>query len=109
MKYGRENVRALNDELRTKLRGGAAVMTPGVAALGAEAVNRAIKAISVFDDFCEDNDPHQEHDFGAIDIEGRKVFFKIDYYSPDLQSGSEDPSDPTVTHRVMTVMLASEY
>lgn len=109
MKFGRENVRALNDELRTKLRGGAAVMTPGVAALGAEAVNRAIQAISVFNNFCEDNDPHQEHDFGAIDIEGQKVFFKIDYYSLDLQSGSEDPSDPTVTQRVMTVMLASEY
>lgn len=84
-------------------------MTPGVAALGAEAVNRAIKAISIFDDFCEDNDPRHEHDFGAIDIEGQKVFFKIDYYSPDLKTGSEDPSDPSVTRRVMTVMLASEY
>lgn len=109
MKYGKENIRALNDQLRTRLTGGAAVMTPGVAALGAEAVNRAIQAISIFNDFYEDNDPNQEHDFGAIDIEGQKVFFKIDYYSPDLQSGSEDPSDPTVTQRVMTVMLASEY
>lgn len=84
-------------------------MTLGVAALGAEAVNRAIRAISIFNDFCEDNDPHHEHDFGAIDIEGQKVFFKIDYYSPDLKSGSEDPSDPSITRRVMTVMLASEY
>lgn len=109
MKYGRENIRTLNDQLRITLTGGAAVMTPGVVALGAEAVNRMIKAISVFDDFCQENDPHQEHDFGAIDIEGQKVFFKIDYYSPDLKSGSEDPSDPSITHRVMTVMLASEY
>ncbi len=109
MKYGRENIRALNDELRTKLTGGAAVMTPGVAALGAEAVNRAIQAISIFTDFCEDNDPHHERDFGAIDVEGEKIFFKIDYYGPDLNSGSEDPSDPSVTRRVMTVMLASEY
>lgn len=109
MKYGRENIRKLNDELRTRLKGGAAVMTPGVAALGAEAVNRAIQAISHFKDFCEENDPHQEHDFGAIDIEGQKVFFKIDYYNSDLTSGSEDPSDASVTRRVMTVMLASEY
>lgn len=109
MKYGQENIRALNDELRTTLTGGAAVMTPGVAALGAEAVNRAIRAISIFKDFCEENDPHHEHDFGAIDIDGQKVFFKIDYFGPDLNSGSEDPSDPSVTRRVMTVMLASEY
>ena len=109
MKYGRENIRALNDELRTKLSGGAAVMTPGVAALGVEAVNRAIQAISVFNDFCEDNDPYQEHDFGAIDIEGQKVFFKIDYYNKSLSAGSDDPSDPSITRRVLTVMLASEY
>ena len=109
MKYGKDNIRVLNDELRTKLTGGVAVMTPGVAALGAVAVARAVRAIGLYQNFIEENDPHNEHDFGAIDIEGQKVFFKIDYYSPDLNSGSEDPSDPSVTRRVMTVMLASEY
>jgi hypothetical protein len=33
-------IRALNDELRQNFAGGAAVMTPGIAALGAEAVTR---------------------------------------------------------------------
>jgi hypothetical protein len=32
----------LNDELRQHLLGGGAVMTPGIAALGSEAVNRLI-------------------------------------------------------------------
>jgi hypothetical protein len=35
-----ERIRALNDELRQHLLGGRAVMTPGIAALGAEAVAR---------------------------------------------------------------------
>jgi stage V sporulation protein SpoVS len=109
MKYGQENIRALNDKLRSELTGGAAVMTTGVAALGVEAVNRAIKAISVFDDFCEKNDPYQEHDFGVIDIEGQKVFFKIDYYDKSRNMHSPDPSDPDVTERVLTIMLAEEY
>jgi Protein of unknown function (DUF3768) len=58
-------IRALNDELRQNFAGGAAVMTPGIAALGAEAVTRIVKTIAVFDDFCHANDPHEEHDFGA--------------------------------------------
>ena len=36
---------------------GTAVMTPGVAALGREAVDRIVKTIAVFDDFCQANDP----------------------------------------------------
>jgi hypothetical protein len=49
-------IRALNDELRQHLTGGIAVITPGVAALGAEAVERIVKTIAVFDDFCHAND-----------------------------------------------------
>jgi hypothetical protein len=50
-------IRALNDELRQHLTGGMAVITPGVAALGPEAVERIVKTIAVFDDFCHANDP----------------------------------------------------
>jgi uncharacterized protein DUF3768 len=76
-------IRALNDELRQNFTQGMAVMTPGVAALGAEAVARIVKTIAVFDDFCRANDPHEEHDFGAFDADGHRVFFKIDYYRRD--------------------------
>lgn len=109
MKYGQDNIRVLNDLLRTKLTGGVAVMTPGVAALGAEAVNCAIKAISVFNDFCVENDPYGEHDFGAIEVKGHRVFFKIDYFDKSRNVHSPDPSDPDVTERVLTIMLADEY
>ena len=77
-------IRALNDELRQNFAGGAAVMTPGIAALGAEAVARIVKTIAVFDDFCHANDPHEEHDFGAFDADGQRVFFKIDYFDESL-------------------------
>ena len=52
-------IRALNDELRQNFAGGAAVMTPGIAALGAEAVARIVKTIAVYDDFCHANDPYE--------------------------------------------------
>jgi Protein of unknown function (DUF3768) len=102
-------IRALNDEMRQRLIGGMAVMTPGIAALGPEAVARIIKTIEVYDDFCHANDPHEEHDFGAFDADGHKVFFKIDYYDETLTVHSPDPSDPKVTKRVITIMLAEEY
>ena len=65
-------IRALNDELRQNFAEGVAVMTPGIAALGAEAVERIVKTIAVFDDFCHANDPHEEHDFGVFDADGHQ-------------------------------------
>ena len=85
------------------------VMTPGIAALGPEAVDRIIKTVAVFDDFCHANDPHQEHDFGSFEAEGHVIFFKIDYYDQDLTYHSPDPADAAVTRRVITIMLAEEY
>jgi hypothetical protein len=104
-----EQIRALNDQLRQKLSTGVAVITTGVAALGPQAVDRIVQTISVFDNFCRANDPHQEHDFGSFQAEGETIFFKIDYFDNDLSCHSPDPADPSVTKRVITIMLASEY
>jgi hypothetical protein len=104
-----DRIRELNDNLRQNLAAGVAVITPGVAALGDEAVQRIVKTIEVYDDFCYANDPHEEHDFGAFDADGNRVFFKIDYFDKALSMHSPDPADPAVTNRVITIMLAEEY
>jgi Protein of unknown function (DUF3768) len=104
-----ETIRALNDELRRNLTVGTAFITVGVAALGPEAVARIVKTIAVYDDFCRANDPYEEHDFGSFQVEGHTIFFKIDYYDKTLASHSPDPTDPSVTERVITIMLAEEY
>jgi hypothetical protein len=70
--------------------------------------NASFKRYLVFDDFCHANDPHEEHDFGSFKAEGRTVFFKIDCYDKSLTHHSPDPSDPSVTERVTTIMLAEE-
>jgi len=104
-----EAIRALNDELRQNFATGTALMTAGVAALGAEAVARIVKTIAVYDDFCHANDPYEEHDFGSFEVDGHRLFFKIDYYDKSRCYHSRDPSDPSVTERVITIMLAEEY
>ena len=73
-----------------------AVITLGVAALGPEAVERIVKAIAVFDDFCRANDPYEERDFGSFEADGHMIMFKIDYLDRDLSMHSPDPADPSV-------------
>lgn len=109
MSQDTDRIRALNDQFRKTLRGGHVFMTPGIAALGEETVGRLLATISLFDDFCEANDPYRERDFGAFDFDQRRVFFKIDYYDKSLTAHSPNPADPEVTQRVITVMLADEY
>jgi hypothetical protein len=104
-----DRIRSLNDDLRRNFSNGQAVITVGVAALGSEAVARIIKTVEVFDDFCHANDPHQEHDFGSFEADGNTIFFKIDYYDKTLTQHSPNAADPSVTERVITIMLAEEY
>ncbi len=72
-------------------------------------LSEIIEMVAAFDTFTEDNDPHKEHDFGQFTFQGQSCFWKIDYYNSDLDGGSEDPSDLTQTHRVLTIMRADEY
>jgi hypothetical protein len=105
----RERIRVLNDKLHRHLLGGRAVITPDIAALGKAAVERLFQTVSIFDDFCTANDPHEEHDFGVLDFEGTRVMFKIDYYDKTLKAQSPDPANPSLTNRVITIVLAEEY
>lgn len=102
-------IRQLNDQLRAFATGGQVLATSGYMSLPETLRDRFSILIAAFGDFTEDNDPHGEHDFGAITLEGQKVFWKIDYYAPDMLHGSDDPADPAVTRRVLTLMLAEEY
>jgi hypothetical protein len=102
-----QKIRELNDAFRTSLKGGQVMMTRGIA--GRSDIDEIFRSIRTFDSFTQDNDPHSEHDFGAFEAAQDSVFWKIDYYSPDLSAGSQDPSDPARTTRVLTVMLAQEY
>ena len=106
---GPVRVRALNDALRRTSSGGRVMVTAGVAALPDETRTAVFVAVRGFDRFDATNDPHGEHDFGALTIGGMRVFWKIDAYDRALASASPDPADPAVTVRVLTIMLAEEY
>lgn len=99
----------LNDAFRTTFQGGKVMMTAGVQQLPEETLAEVLSKVRAFLEFSTDNDPYGEHDFGSFVIEGQKLFWKIDYYAPDMECGSEDPADPMKTTRVLTIMLAEDY
>ncbi|MEX0320025.1 MAG: DUF3768 domain-containing protein [Ruegeria sp.] len=105
-----QRIRELNDRFRHEgLGNGRVLLTSGIQERGGAFALAAVTAVRAFNDFSHNNDPWGEHDFGAVEIEGEKVFWKLDYYTPDLTAGSENPANEGLTHRVLTIMLASEY
>lgn len=107
-------IRELNDAFRKSLRDGPTVpgrimVTAGIDANGPDFVLKVLNAVAGFDNFSEANDPHGEHDFGNFEVDGDKIYFKVDYYDANCVYGSEDPTDTTKTTRVLTIMLAEEY
>jgi hypothetical protein len=104
-----EKIALLNDTFRRTLSGGKVLLSAGVAEMPNMVKAQALCTIAAFKDFPEGDDPYGERDFGAFDLCGRKLFWKIDYYDPEFQFGSDDPADPAKTARLMTIMLASEY
>lgn len=103
-----EKIAALNDAARATLQDCRLVITQGVAAL--DDINAVIARVQAYNGFTANNDPYGEHDFGSFEYgkDRQLIFWKFDYYDLDLPMHSPDASDPAVTFRVLTVMLAEE-
>jgi len=104
-----KKIRELNDRFRTTMTGGSVFLTACVDALPSDVKAMVIRRVATFSDFTSNNDPRGEHDFGNFTLAGRKFFWKIDAYDANMEYGSEDPTDPSKTTRVLTIMFASEY
>lgn len=102
-------IRELNDAFRMTFTGGRVMLSAGVNALDELDKVALLEKVRTFTAFDNGNDPHSEHDFAGVEHDGEKYFAKLDYYAHDMQSGSEDPSDPSQTIRVLTIMRADEY
>jgi len=108
-KSNTDRIRELNDAFRRTFVGGAVMITAGIEAMPLDQRRALLQKVRTFEAFGEDNDPHGEHDFGAVDEAGERYFWKLDYYDRTMESGSPDPTDPSVTTRVLTIMRADEY
>lgn len=104
-----EKIKQLNDILRKTFIGGRIMLTTGIRAKSAEEQAEILQKVCSFNEFTKANDPYGEHDFGRFTHNGEDIMFKIDYYNKTYDRMSDDPSNPEITNRVMTIMTGSEY
>ena len=104
-----ELIARLNDKLRTTGTGGTIMITQNVKRItGFDAATLAA-VLANYEEFGPSSDPHRERDFGCLTLWRYDLLWKVDYYDSAAQFGSDDPTNPEVTHRVLTVMLASDW
>lgn len=103
------DIATLNDNFRKSFIGGQVLLTAGIAAMSSEDKANIVSLVQNFNDFTEDNNVYGERDFGSFDYKGEKILWKIDYYDLNHKYMSEDPSNPDITNRVLTIMTVYEY
>lgn len=103
------DIATLNDKFRRSFINGEVLLSAGIAAMSSEDKANIVSLVQNFNDFTEDNDPYKEHDFGSFDYKGEKILWKIDYYDLNNQYHSENPANPDITNRILTIMTVYEF
>jgi hypothetical protein len=85
------------------------MLTAAVAELDPELKASVLETVRTFDQFNEANDPHHEADMAFFGVDDHALFFKFDYFAPDMKHGSDDPSNVEKTRRVLTIGFAADY
>lgn len=104
-----KRIRELNDILRTSFTGGRILTTIGIRRKPVEDVARILSMVRSFNKFNKNNNIYGENDYGKFAFKDDVIIWKIDYYDKNYRYHSEDPSNPDITNRVMTIMTSEEY
>lgn len=102
-------IATLKYELRKDGTGGSISITRGVTSIEGADREALLAALAAFDSFDLNDGPHGGRDFGDLTMWNTELLLKLDYNAPGLCFGSNDPADPAVTHRVLTIMLPEEW
>ncbi len=103
------DIAKLNNDFRKSFIGGEVLLSAGISAMSSEDKANIISLVQNFNDFNEGNDPYKEHDCASFDYKGNKILWKIDYYDLNHEYMSENPANPDITNRVLTILLSCEY
>ena len=83
-------------------------ITPEVAE--SEHLIEILEAVQNHRKFPKGDDPYGLHDFGAFEVDGRRWYFKFDFYEDEKMQWGWDPLDEhRRAYRLLTIMCSSEY
>ena len=103
------DIAILNDKFRKSFIGGEVLLSAGITAMSSEDKANIISMVQNFNDFNDNNNPYAENDFGSFDYKDEKILWKIDYYDLNNQYHSENPANPDITNRILTIMKVFEW
>ena len=103
------DIETLNDNFRRSFINGEVLLSAGIAAMSSEDKANIVALVQNFNDFNEGNDPYSERDWGSFDYKDEKILWKIDYYDLNNQYHSENPANPDITNRILTIMTVFEW
>ena len=85
-----------------RIENSSAILSIGVLAFGSLTVERLVRTISLFDDFCAVKEPNSPGQFDVFEFDGVNVQFRIDYES----TAKLDASSSKVVTRIISISLA---
>jgi hypothetical protein len=105
------HIAKINDSFRATLNPklGKVVITQSINELPLGTKLQLVQAVSEYSQFYAGIDPHDEHDFGLVHMNGEHYCWKIDYYDKNFQYNSHDPGNLSVTKRILTIMHRDDY
>ncbi|WP_430386729.1 DUF3768 domain-containing protein [Blastomonas fulva] len=101
--------RALNDKLRITGKGGFFRLSKNAWALSYLEYMQMRQAMAAYSDFNSENDPSGTHESGQFNVGNWKGIWEFEYQKKGGGAFSPDPSDPTVTTRVLHVEVVPEW
>lgn len=101
-------IRELNDAFRKNLSTGHLYVTREFNVLPSKIKVEIIKAISQFNNFGDEIDPDNEHDFGFVSVDDIDIMFQIDCLQANSNQICSNPNTAEQSRRVLSIMLTKE-
>ena len=101
-----EKIRALNDAFRQTPKAPYVFLSLEVAQIGETMLKELFTKLQSYSSFTPTSDPDGDRSSGAMDVGRYKIEWSIDYWDLDEEDDSPDPSNASVTIRMMNIIMA---